>query len=325
MLPSPLPDLLISLREEYKCHQQATLTFSSRVWDPQSGECLNVLSHNHIVKAVAFPVQRSPQVIATGGQEKKLRIWDLTRSSSSPVQTNGASTQAPTTLTDALEVGVGDHTASIKSIVWNVDYNVLTTASDDKTIRWYDLRAEGPISTYKTEKDITSCELSTNQAEDMNPGVLSVAAGTSAYFFDAGQPGQLLKKVDFDHGIASVAYHGSSQGTQRFVTGGSNDTWVRVWDFEPERLLGMSMPIMVKEAGLILQILSKDIMVLSGRLRSHRMVIFLQREAKMEQSNSGRHALIHTVCGANYQIVRMIPLQVSRTNPSASTLSLTPG
>lgn len=194
-----------------------------------------MLAHNHIVKAVSFPVQRNPQVVATGGQEKKLRIWDLTRATALPADANGETIRTPTEISEGLEIGVGDHTASIKSVVWNVDYNIITTAADDKTIRWYDLRTQAPIATYKTESNIGSCELSTNHAEDANPGLLSVAAGQSALFFDAGRPGELLKKVDFDHGIASVGIH---QPTGRFVTGGANDTWVRVWDLEPEKELG---------------------------------------------------------------------------------------
>ena len=171
-------------------------------------------------------------MLATGGQEKKLRIWDLTRSSSRATDNDGII--VPETLSEATEIGAGDHTGSIKSVIWNADYNIITTAADDKTLRWYDLRTSGPIATYKTVKDITSCELSTNQIENSNPGVLSVAAGQSALFFDGGRPGQLMKKVDFDHGIASVAIN---PATGRFVTGGISDTWVRVWDLEPEKLL----------------------------------------------------------------------------------------
>jgi serine-threonine kinase receptor-associated protein len=127
---------------------------------------------------------------------------------------------------------MGDHTASIKSIVWNVDFNILTTAADDKTVRWYDLRTQGPITQYKTERDITSCELSAHKYEDSDPGILSVAAGHSAIFFDAGRPGEVIKQVNFDHDIASVAINPSSG---RFVTGGMKDTWVRVWDLEPQK------------------------------------------------------------------------------------------
>jgi serine-threonine kinase receptor-associated protein len=198
---------------------------------------LHELPHRHIVKAVSFPIQNNPQVVATGGQEKKLQIFDLTRGSRnpSPTETNGDCPRTPNEIAEGLEIGAGEHSASIKSIVWNVDYNILTTAADDKTIRWYDLRTQKAIASFKTERDITSCELSTNEAGDTNAGILSVAAGHAGFFFDAARPGELKKQVNFDHDIASIAISPSSG---KFVTGGMKDTWVRVWDFAAEKELG---------------------------------------------------------------------------------------
>jgi serine-threonine kinase receptor-associated protein len=209
-----------------------------RVWDPQTGECLHVLTHNHIVRAVAFPIQNNPQCVATGGQDKKLKIFDLTRggSAASPAQASNSSPVAPSTTAEGHEIGAGQHGGSIKSIVWNVDYNILTTACEDKTIRWWDLRTQRMITSAKTERDITSCEISTNRSEDSDPGIISVAAGHSCLFFDAGRPGELIKQVNFDHDVASVAINPTSG---RFVTGGSKETWVRVWDFAQEKELGM--------------------------------------------------------------------------------------
>ena len=58
--------------------------FSAKVWDTFTGEQLHTLQHNHIVRAVAFPSgQDKPSALATGGMEKKLRIWDLTRAAGS--------------------------------------------------------------------------------------------------------------------------------------------------------------------------------------------------------------------------------------------------
>ncbi len=186
---------------------------------------------------MAFPIQVNPQCVATGGQDKKLKIFDLTLGGTvtSPDQANGSSPVTPITTRDCHEIGAGEHGNTIRSIVWNVDYNILTTACDDKTIRWWDLRTQRSIASVKTERDITSCELSTNKAEDSDAGIMSVAAGHSCLFFDAGRPGELLKQVNFDHDVASVAINPS---TGRFVTGGSKDTWVRVWDFAQEKELG---------------------------------------------------------------------------------------
>jgi serine-threonine kinase receptor-associated protein len=214
--------------------------FTAKIWDPQTGECLHTLQHNHIVKAVAFPVQNNPGVVATGGAEKKLRIFDLSRTIS-PQDTNGSTPTTPATggsdgtPLEGFEIGAGEHTGGIKSIVWNTDYNIITTAADDKAIRWWDLRQQGPVATVKTEKEITSCELSTTKVDGSDAGIISVAAGHTALFFDASKPGVLAKKVNFDHDISAVAINPAS-GT--FVTGGRYDNWLRVWDFATEKEMG---------------------------------------------------------------------------------------
>lgn len=206
------------------------LTVSSKVWDTYSGEALHTLQHNHIVRAVAFPSQPRPQILATGGMEKKLRIFDLSRSSSSssPTYSSTSSTPPP-----SFEIGPQVHGGTIKSIVWGSDLNILITAAEDKKIRWFDLRTRSPIGEYAVEGTVGTCELDNTSGD----GVLSVAAGNSVYFFNGTQPGSLIKSIKTPYEIASVALH---SGQRKFVTGGSNqnDTWVRVWDFDNEKELG---------------------------------------------------------------------------------------
>ncbi|KAF2197227.1 WD40 repeat-like protein [Delitschia confertaspora ATCC 74209] len=209
----------------------AAADFSAKVWDTNTGEALHTLQHEHIVRAIAFPNQPHPQILATGGLEKKLRIFDLSRSSStsSPVDGTSSSTSPPAT---SFEIGPGVHTGAIKSIVWGSDRNILITASEDKKIRWWDLRTQRTIGEFGVEGVLGTCELDNTSAD----GVLSVAAGKSVYFFDAARPGGLIKSVKTPYEVASVALH---SGQRRFVTGGSSqsDTWVRVWDFDAEKEL----------------------------------------------------------------------------------------
>ncbi|KKY25313.1 putative wd repeat protein [Phaeomoniella chlamydospora] len=218
--------------------------FSAKVWDTHTGECLHTLQHNHIVRAVAFPMQEHPQILATGGHEKRLRLFDLTRTGSSqettnisPLQStngmttpgaNGAGSGSTIPASDGLEVGVGIHTATIKSVVWNRDYNVITTAAEDKMIRWWDLRAPGPISEFTTTSPIGSCELDVSGKNATDTGIISVAAGKDVYFFDGSRPGALVKTMKFPHEVASVSVNLEAS---RIVTGGRDDFWVRIYDW----------------------------------------------------------------------------------------------
>lgn len=218
-----------------------------KVWDAQSGECLYTLQHAHIVRAVAFPPQSQPQILATGGAEKKFRIFDLSRTSrnsssssspTSPISFNGASNGdgvSHNTPVPSYEIGPGVHGGTIKSVVWG-SMNVLVTACEDKKIRWWDIRARAPVAEYEVPGMIGSCELNQLLPSAGGPGsVLSVAAGKSVLFFDGLEPARLLKSVKTPYETASVAL--SPDGTS-FVTGGSADTWVRVYDYNSENELG---------------------------------------------------------------------------------------
>lgn len=221
------------------------LPTTSKVWDTYTGECLHTLQHAHIVRAVAFPIQANPQVLATGGAEKKLRIFDLTRSSGGGSSGSNASTPPPppsnaNPATEngvaSYEIGAGVHGGTIKSIVWNQDYNVVTTAAEDRKIRWWDLRSRHPVVEYAVDGPIGTCELNSLATRPNDSGILTVAAGKSVYLFDGVQPGRLLKKVDFGYDVASAAVNSESA---RLVTGSANDTWARVYDLNTDEELGM--------------------------------------------------------------------------------------
>lgn len=134
------------------------------------------------------------------------------------------------------EIGPGVHGGTIKSIVWNQDYNIVTTAAEDRKIRWWDLRSRHPVVEHGVDGTIGSCELNSLAVRPNDPGILTVAAGKSVYLYDGLQPGQLLKKIDFNYEVASAAVNSDSG---RLVTGSANDTWARVYDLHTEEELGM--------------------------------------------------------------------------------------
>ena len=98
-----------------------------------------------------MPNQPRPQILATGGMEKKLRIFDLSRSSTSSSPTYDSSASAITP--PSYEIGAGVHGGTIKSIVWTADPNIVITAAEDKKIRWWDLRTQSTIGEYTVDGD----------------------------------------------------------------------------------------------------------------------------------------------------------------------------
>lgn len=196
---------------------------------------------------MAFPNQPHPRVLATGGAEKKLRIFDLSRggsgsgggdsTTSSPTFPSTASPTSENSPATSYEIGPGIHNGTIKSIVWNNrDYNVLTTAAEDRKIRWWDLRSRHPVSEYAVDGPIGSCELNSLAFRQNDPGILAVAAGKSVYLFDGVTPGRVLKKMDFQYDVASVAVNSDSG---KLVTGNAEDTWARVYDLHTDEELGI--------------------------------------------------------------------------------------
>lgn len=220
----------------------ASADFTARVWDTHSGETMYTLQHHHIVRAIAFPPDNG-QLLATGGMEKKLRIFDLSGAITAP-STNGSTTSNGATDRDvipaenAFEVGVDVHKGTIKAIVWTNDPNILVTAADDKMIRWWDLRTRTVMQEQAVQGEIGSCEF-TNvkpQPGDIGGGfpVLTIAAGKSVYFYGGQDARTLIKKVDLPYEVASVALNPTQR---KFVTGGMKDTWAKVYDYDSEKEL----------------------------------------------------------------------------------------
>jgi serine-threonine kinase receptor-associated protein len=204
---------------------------------------LCALQHDHIVRAIAYPPD-SADLLATGGMEKKLRIFDLT--DVKPVDpnesaNNGSSPVASTILaSSAFEIAPNVHTDSIKFIVWTRDPNILITASGN-TLRWFDLPSRSVIKQETLDGEIGSCEFCSlapdyTSRSDIGDGlpVLAVAAGKCIYFWGGLRATNELKRTMKDYRVASVAVDTKSR---KYVVGEDKPaTWARVyrWDDDVE-------------------------------------------------------------------------------------------
>jgi len=211
----------------------ASADFTAIIWDTHTGAEICTLQHNHIVRAIAFPPGNG-SLIATGGMEKKLRIFDLSKFS--PLNGSTTSSDSDTSIVSAekgFEIGPGVHKGNIKSIVWTLDPNILVTAADDKIIRWWDLTTRSVVQEQAVEGEIGSCEFTNVRGEEDDIGsglpVLTIAAGKTIYFYGGGNARTLLKTVVMPYEVASVALH---PGQRKYVTGGAKDTWAKVYEYD---------------------------------------------------------------------------------------------
>lgn len=210
----------------------ASADFTAKIWDTHTGEVLCTLQHDHIVRAISYPPDSS-DLLATGGMEKKLRIFDL-----SHVKPTEAGEVAALTIpaSAGFEIGQNVHTASIKFIVWTRDPNILITASDN-TLRWFDLRTRKVVKQEVLDGEIGSCELCGLSPELMSRGdlgeglpLLAVAAGKCVYFWGGMNATEELKRLKLDYQVASVAV--DPKGRKIVVGEDKPATWARVyrWD-----------------------------------------------------------------------------------------------
>jgi serine-threonine kinase receptor-associated protein len=239
--------------------------------------------------------------------EKKLRIFDLDRVDTSANgngfmngNTNGASDHKTITADMGFEVGAGVHGGTIKSIVWTHDPNILVTAADDKTIRWWDLQTQSVVQQQSVQGDIGSCEFTNIKGEpgDIGGGlpILTIAAGKTVYFYGGVDARTLIRSITLPYDVASVALHPIQR---KFVTGGMKDTWAKVYDYDSEQEIGRQSrlgPILMLT---FLQMYTKVITVRSGASASPQTANSTPPEVRMVRSRCGRIVRVLLACGVH--------------------------
>lgn len=165
----------------------ANATPCRKVWDTVSGACLTTLPHNHIVRTVDLSANASR--VLSGGNEKKLRLWDLGRA---PVDGREAST------VDGVEEFRNGaegcaHAGTVRSACWDERRGSVVSMGEDRVVRyvfllscflgeelmrcrWWDLRTLQPTHSITFSSPITSMEKS-HDGE-----LLSITSGNDVTF-----------------------------------------------------------------------------------------------------------------------------------------------
>ena len=134
--------------------------FSAKIWNAVSGEEELNLAHKHIVKSVNF--SSCSKYLATGSNDKKLRIFDLEQHEEPKVMFEG-------------------HTSGIKQVLFTPNDRQLISCSDDKTLRFWDSSSGKEIHKFELSGAIGGMELS----KDGN--TITIAHGQAVSFFNANR------------------------------------------------------------------------------------------------------------------------------------------
>ncbi|KAK7023723.1 WD-repeats-region domain-containing protein [Favolaschia claudopus] len=185
--------------------------FTAKIWDAYAGNPLHSFPHNHIVRSVALSPSSSH--LLTGGQEKKVRIFDLGRPDAEP------------DFLVAEPGGTLSHDGMVKSVVW-VGEHTGVTAGEDGFIKWWDLRTRKLTTSLNFPTAITSMELSPQTKR------LVVTSGKTVAFIPVLPNGTGTHSLTLPYTPSSASIHPLLQ--DRFVTGNTGDEWVRVHGMDGE-------------------------------------------------------------------------------------------
>lgn len=175
--------------------------FSAKLWDCVSGNEIAEIPHDHIVRSCQF--SPSGNRLATGCQDKLVSIFDTANVST---KGDGESSLQPILI-------LPGHEKTVKKIIW-LDENTILTASDDKTLRKWDLRSEpGRHCTHtRTFEDIVA-------DVTIREGILVVVAGRSVFFFNNDIAPLPFKQYQLPAKLNSAELH---QSKSFFVAGGED-------------------------------------------------------------------------------------------------------
>lgn len=181
--------------------------FTARIWDCVSGEELAQFPHEHIVRSVTFSDNNGAQV-ATGCQDKLVRIFDL----------NTASTQnfEPT-------LSLHGHTATIKKIIWENEQSIIT-ASDDKTLKKWDLRMDCTqrcVHTRTFESAVSDLSLTGGTT-------ITAVAKNNVFFFEGDITQMPSKQYQLPSNLNTAHLHFN----KKFFVAGGDDLKIYKYDFE---------------------------------------------------------------------------------------------
>lgn len=165
--------------------------FTGKVWDAISGEEMHSFQHNHIVKSVNF--SKDSNLLATGSNEKLVRIFDLNKPEASPTVFSG-------------------HTSGVRHVLFFRNDTHLVSCADDKSLRVWDRVSGKEVQKLDFQSIPNSLEVSRDGT------IITVTHGNNVTFLDSGSLSK-IREFPLPTTISSASLHPDKS---IFVAGGDD-------------------------------------------------------------------------------------------------------
>uniref|UniRef100_A0A3B3S324 Serine-threonine kinase receptor-associated protein n=1 Tax=Paramormyrops kingsleyae TaxID=1676925 RepID=A0A3B3S324_9TELE len=195
-----------TLNKEATKAATAAADFTAKVWDAVTGDETLTLAHKHIVKSVHF-TQDSNHLL-TGGNDKVLRIFDLSKPEADPQEIAG-------------------HTSAIKKALWCNNDTQILSAAEDKTVRLWDRSSMETVKTLAFDVAVSSMEYIADGE------ILVITYGKTIAFYDALDQRAKFSTVDAPTSIHSASLHPEKD----FFVAGGDDFKLYKYDYSTKEEL----------------------------------------------------------------------------------------
>ena len=179
--------------------------FTAKVWSALTGDELHSFMHKHIVKATAFTPDSTR--LLSGGQEKKVRVFDMARTDAAPAILEG-------------------HSASILAVIGLTEPTAIVSAAQEKDLRLWDTRTGAVAKIIPTGAEVKGVSLSVDRT------VLTAALSNATVNFYHANTLELIAELPLPFPTDCITY---DPAHRRLVTGSGSDTdtWVRAYTVSP--------------------------------------------------------------------------------------------